>query len=90
MAKKAAKRCIVWNCTNRTSEGSFIGDLCLPCHQFITTLEGRHSQAYRNSLKVVVWDVGSWIERLATSTFDPTAQGQLSQERKRHIDQDGR
>ena len=77
MAKKTAKRCIVWKCTNKTSEGSFIGDLCAPCHQFITSGEGRYSQAYRNSLKVIVEEGVRWIERLVTFGLDPTAKGHL-------------
>jgi hypothetical protein len=30
-------------------EGRFVGELCTPCHIFITTGEGTYSQAYRNS-----------------------------------------
>ena len=33
------KKCIVHGCPNRKSEGNFVGDLCAPCHQFITTGE---------------------------------------------------
>jgi hypothetical protein len=43
------KKCIVMNCTNHTDEGGFIGDLCSPCHKFVTSGRGKHSQAYRNS-----------------------------------------
>jgi len=77
MAKKIVKRCIVWNCTNQTSEGSFIGDLCSPCHQFVTSGEGRYSQAYRNALKVIVGEGERWIERLAKFVLDPTAKGRF-------------
>lgn len=41
--------CIVKGCRNHRGEGLFIGELCSPCHTFITTGEGKHSQAYRNS-----------------------------------------
>jgi len=34
---KKEKKCIVYGCTNKSTEGSFIGDLCAPCHQYITT-----------------------------------------------------
>ena len=74
MAKKRVRRCIVWSCTNKTSEGKFVGDLCYPCHQFITRLDGRHSQAYRNSLQVVAWEAGKWIEG-ALAHLDPTSKG---------------
>jgi len=31
------------DCENHANEGKFIGDLCSPCHAFITTGEGDHS-----------------------------------------------
>lgn len=42
-------KCIVKDCENHSHEGGFTGDLCNPCHRFITTGEGTSSQAYRNS-----------------------------------------
>ncbi len=42
-------KCIVKDCQNHRHEGKFVGDLCSPCHTFITTGEGEQSQAYRNS-----------------------------------------
>jgi len=56
-----SKRCIVKDCENfefnpkepvdeQDSHGEFVGDLCSPCHEFITTGRGSFSQAYRNAL----------------------------------------
>lgn len=45
-------KCIVKDCTNHTHEGEFIGDLCSPCHEFITEGKGVFSQAFRNALHV--------------------------------------
>jgi hypothetical protein len=42
-------KCIVKDCANHMHEGRFVGELCTPCHTFITTGEGTYSQAYRNS-----------------------------------------
>jgi len=42
-------KCIVKNCKNHTHQGQFVGDMCLPCYQFITTGQGRYSQVYRNA-----------------------------------------
>lgn len=47
------KECIVLNCKNKISQGNFIGDICVPCYEFITMGKGIHSQAYRNALKVI-------------------------------------
>jgi len=42
-------KCIVKDCINQTHEGKFIGELCMPCHEFVTTENGVYSQAYRNT-----------------------------------------
>ena len=31
------KKCIVYGCENYKGEGAFIGDICYPCYQMITT-----------------------------------------------------
>lgn len=31
------KKCLVKGCDNHSDQGTFIGDLCLPCHETITT-----------------------------------------------------
>lgn len=46
------KQCIVPHCENTSDQGLFVGDLCSPCHQFITTWVPDYSQAYRNHLKL--------------------------------------
>jgi hypothetical protein len=58
MPKKKMKKCIVINCSNRNNEGGFIGNLCSPCYAFITTGKGRYSQMYRNSVGIVLREVG--------------------------------
>lgn len=30
-------KCIVFGCTNHKSQGEFVGNLCAPCHQYLTT-----------------------------------------------------
>ncbi len=42
-------KCIVKDCVNQANEGRFIGDLCSPCHEFVTTGSGIYSQVYRNT-----------------------------------------
>ena len=43
------QKCIVKDCENHKHEGSFNGDLCSPCYQFIAHGKGIYSQAYRNT-----------------------------------------
>jgi hypothetical protein len=52
MKAAVRKKCIVMNCSNHTDEGEFVGDLCSPCHKFVTSGRGVHSQAYRNSRQI--------------------------------------
>jgi hypothetical protein len=46
------QKCVVQNCENHKHEGSFNGDLCSPCYQFIAHGKGIYSQAYRNTHSV--------------------------------------
>ncbi len=48
-AEQEPMACIVKGCSNHRHKGKFVGNLCSPCHTFITTGEGKYSQAYRNS-----------------------------------------
>ena len=45
--------CIVKDCKNRSDQGGFVGDLCGPCHRFITQGIGTHSQVYKNAKRVL-------------------------------------
>ena len=42
-------KCIVKDCINQTHEGLFIGELCAPCHEFVTTGNRVYSQVYKNT-----------------------------------------
>jgi hypothetical protein len=78
MPKIRSKKCIVRNCNNRTGEGSFKGNLCTPCHTFITTGQGRYSQMYRNSVGMVLQKVGESFLGDLVSRLDPTATVQIT------------
>jgi len=45
------RECVVKDCTNRTNQGGFVGEICTPCYEFITVGTGKFSQAYRNAQK---------------------------------------
>lgn len=47
---RGARRCAIPGCANHTDEGRFVGELCSPCHSYITLNKGTHSQAYRNEV----------------------------------------
>jgi hypothetical protein len=51
MAKRPFKKCIVRGCNNQKNQGNFVGDLCVPCFEFIAEGVGIYSQAYRNAIK---------------------------------------
>jgi hypothetical protein len=52
--KGGSMKCIVKDCINQTHEGQFVGELCAPCHKFVTTGNEVHSQAYRNAQRTWV------------------------------------
>jgi hypothetical protein len=43
-------KCIVKDCENHVHQGNFVGAICSPCNQFLTTGEGKYSQLYRNTV----------------------------------------
>jgi hypothetical protein len=49
--------CIVKNCDNQEGEGTFVGNICMPCHIFIAEGRGVHSQIYRNGLVAAVYAI---------------------------------
>lgn len=53
MSKRSVKVCIVKGCQNESDQGMFVGKLCWPCYDFITTGRGVHSRAYKNALVAV-------------------------------------
>src|SRR5271157_4526851 len=50
MKKSKRFKCLIPGCSNHSDEGSFVGDLCMPCHSYIVANDGVHSQAYRNEI----------------------------------------
>ena len=70
--KKAKKKCITANCENTSDLGTFVGDLCAPCHEFVTRGEGRYSQAYRNSLRIVSSEFARRMADGLAQACDPT------------------
>ena len=70
--KKAKKKCITANCENTSDLGTFVGDLCAPCHVFITSGNGRDSQAYRNSLRIVSSELIKMLVNGLVIACDPT------------------
>jgi hypothetical protein len=46
----SARKCVVKDCENRSDQGRFKGEMCLPCYNFVVLGKGEYSQAYRNFL----------------------------------------
>ena len=61
-----SEECVVKDCTNRTNQGGFVGEICTPCYEFITEGTGKFSQAYRNAQKE--WQGLSYDEMKQLST----------------------
>lgn len=58
-AKKPVPRyCIVKNCENSSEHGGFVGNICQPCYDFITTSRKGYSVVERNVVRLIVWHGG--------------------------------
>lgn len=44
--KKNDKECIIHGCINKKSQGNFVGDLCVPCYEMITTGKVKYGDTF--------------------------------------------
>ncbi len=65
------QQCIVHGCTNKKHEGIFVGDICMPCYEIITTGKICPSRNFivgmdmeRKALKERVEELTSEIKKL--------------------------
>ena len=63
-------KCIVKDCENHKDQGAFVGVLCMPCHTFLTTGEGKYSQLYRNTVAAEREACAKFIEDEYVRDFD--------------------
>jgi hypothetical protein len=49
-----SKKCIINGCENRNDQGEFHGDLCCPCHEYISNNKGNNSQAQINEEQIIM------------------------------------
>lgn len=45
------KNCIVHKCTNNSDQGAFVGDLCAPCHNYLTTGKIGYTKSFLGDLR---------------------------------------
>ncbi|MDD3885189.1 MAG: hypothetical protein PHW66_09720 [Gallionella sp.] len=45
------KCCLVKGCENHSSQGKFVGDLCLPCHTMLTTAKISNGNTFINAMQ---------------------------------------
>lgn len=79
------QKCIVLNCANHRHGGKFVGDLCAPCHTFISTGVGVYSQAYRNTKREWVSLTARDLAEIPPSAFEGAiwAEGKLREKNSR-------
>ncbi len=63
-------KCIAQHCTNHSDQGLFIGGLCSPCHEYITTGQGVYSQAYRNAHRQYVPMTDDELTEVVATWYD--------------------
>mgnify|MGYP001571340693 FL=1 len=57
------KQCLVKGCINRATEGEFVGALCKPCHDMLTTGEPRNGLTFIHVMR----DRLTWIGSMAAA-----------------------
>jgi hypothetical protein len=63
-------KCIVKDCENHVHQGNFVGAICAPCNQFLTTGEGKYSQLYRNTVAAEREACAQVCEAIAQEMYD--------------------
>lgn len=46
-----SNECMVKGCTNKKHEGNFVGDMCVPCYEMITTGEIKYGKTFIHDLR---------------------------------------
>jgi hypothetical protein len=47
-------KCIVFGCSNRKHQGTFIGNLCSPCHDMLVSGEPKFGQTFVHEMQALV------------------------------------
>ena len=50
-------KCIVHGCLNRKHQGNFTGDLCMPCHNMLTSGEVKYGETFIHGLRDRIEDL---------------------------------
>jgi hypothetical protein len=45
------KKCAIVDCPNKSHQGIFVGNICLPCFKFLVMMKKSNSVAYKNAQK---------------------------------------
>lgn len=73
---KGRVRCVVAKCENHTDQGTFVGQLCAPCHTFVSMGLAGNSQAQRNAVDFVARRLGGVVAAFLERQLAFTVKGQ--------------
>lgn len=60
--------CLVKGCTNKSHQGHFVGDLCAPCHHYITTGNVGPTDSFLGEMRQRIQYLEDLMDRLAMAT----------------------
>lgn len=73
-------KCLVKGCNNRKNQGVFIGDLCKPCYNYLTTGNVGKTESFlnkmsimRESLRIISvadWKTSGELRKIARDSLD--------------------
>ena len=74
------EECLVLGCTNKKHQGEFVGDLCGPCHNMLTTGNFGYGKTYFHEMAKQIERLkqtqGVWEPKIAESFFTNNSSGQ--------------
>jgi hypothetical protein len=63
------EKCIIYGCNNKKNQGNFIGNLCVPCYEMITTGEIKYGYTFIHEINREKCRLEQIIEKL-TDTLE--------------------
>jgi cytochrome c5 len=68
-------KCIVFGCVNHNHQGTFVGNLCSPCHSMIVSGEPKFGQTFVHEMQARIKELESALRSILQIPNSDAAQG---------------
>lgn len=62
-------KCVVRGCPNRTGEGGFVGNVCVPCYEMITTGVVGRGETFVHKMLEEIGDLRRELDRVTRAAL---------------------